>query len=116
MGRPDWINDPRFAGNRARLINKNALVAEMAPILATWTRQRWIAMLQDAGVPATAIHSIEEAQAQPQVQALGMAVPVPGEDFSLTGLPLSFNGERPAFAHGAPQLGQDNAASGLADN
>jgi crotonobetainyl-CoA:carnitine CoA-transferase CaiB-like acyl-CoA transferase len=116
MGRPDWISDSRFAGNRARLINKDALVAEMAPILATRTRQRWIAMLQDAGVPATAIHSIEEAQAQPQVQALGMAVSVPGEDFSLTGLPLSFNGERPTFAHGAPRLGQDNAAFGLADN
>jgi formyl-CoA transferase len=39
-----------------------------------------------------------------------MAVPVPGEDFSLTGLPLSFNGERPQFAHGAPRLGADNAA------
>jgi hypothetical protein len=42
-----------------------------------------------------------------------MAVPVPDEDFSLTGLPLSFNGERPAFAHGAPRLGQDNAAYGV---
>jgi formyl-CoA transferase len=41
-------------------------------------------------------------------------VPVPGEDFSLTGLPLSFNGERPGFAHGAPRLGQDNAVLGVA--
>lgn len=114
MGRPDWRSDQRFAGNRARLINKDALGAEMAPILATRPRQEWIALLQDAGVPATAIHSIEEAQAQPQVQALRMAVPVPGEDFSLTGLPLSFNGERPGFAHGAPRLGQDNAAFGVA--
>ena len=94
-------------------MNKDALVAEMAPILLTQTRQHWIAVLQDAGVPATQIHSIPEALAQPQVQALGMAVPVPEEDFSLTGLPLSFNGERPAFAHGAPRLGQDNAAYGV---
>jgi formyl-CoA transferase len=85
----------------------------MAPILLTQTRQHWIAVLQDAGVPATQIHSIPEALAQPQVQALGMAVPVPDEDFSLTGLPLSFNGERPAFAHGAPRLGQDNEAYGV---
>ena len=113
MERPGWIGDPRFAGNRARLVNKDALVAEMAPILLTQTRQHWIAVLQDAGVPTTQIHSIPEALAQPQVQALGMAVPVPEEDFSLTGLPLSFNGERPAFAHGAPRLGQDNAAYGV---
>jgi formyl-CoA transferase len=65
------------------------------------------------GVPATQIHSITEAQAQPQVQALGMALPVPGEDFALTGLPVSFDGERPGFAHGAPRLGQDNALLGL---
>lgn len=116
LGQPCWASDPRFAGNRARLINKDALVAEMAPVLATRPRQQWIALLQDVGVPATAIHSVEEAQAQPQVQALGMAVPVPGEDFSLTGLPLSFNGERPGFAHGAPRLGQDNNLFGLADS
>ncbi len=35
MERPDWSSDPRFTGNRARLVNKDALVAEMAPILLT---------------------------------------------------------------------------------
>ena len=114
LGRPDWITDLRFAGNRGRLINKIALFEEMAPILATRPRAHWIAALDAAGVPATQIHSVEEAQAQPHVRALGMAVSVPGEDFSLTGLPLSFDGERPQFAHGAPRLGQDNAALGVA--
>ena len=113
LGHPDWITDPRYAGNRARLLHKDALLAEMAPILATRPRAQWIDMLEAAGVPATQIHSVSEAQAQPQVQALGMAVPVPGEDFSLTGLPLSFDGKRPGFAHGAPRLGQDNAAFGI---
>src|SRR5215472_1542749 len=106
LGRPDWITDPRFAGNRGRLVNKAALFAEMAPILAARPRAQWIAALDAAGVPATQIHSITEAQAQPQVQALGMAMPVPGEDFTLTGLPVSFDGARPGFAHGAPRLGQ----------
>ena len=113
LGRPDWVTDPRYAGNRGRLLNKDALFAEMAPILATGNRAEWIAALDRAGVPATQIHSITEAQAQPQVQALGMAVPVPGEDFALTGLPLSFDGERPGFTHGAPRLGDDNAAFGI---
>ena len=110
LGRPDWIVDERYAGNRGRLINKDALFAEMAPILAAKPRAEWIRRLDEAGVPATQIHSITEAQAQPQVKALGMGVPVPGEDFSLTGLPLSFDGERPGFTHGAPRLGQDNNA------
>jgi formyl-CoA transferase len=113
LGRTDWIADTRYAGNRGRLINKDALFAEMAPILVTKPRAHWIAALDAVGVPATQIHSITEAQAQPQVQALGMALPVPGEDFALTGLPVSFDGERPGFAHGAPRLGQDNALLGL---
>ena len=113
LGRPDWIADPRYAGNRGRLDNKAALFAEMAPILAARPRRHWIAALDAAGVPATQIHSVTEAQAQPQVRALRMALAVPGEDFSLTGLPLSFDGVRPGFAHGAPRLGQDNAALDL---
>ena len=113
LGEPGWAADPRFATNRARLVHKAALVAEMARILATRPRAHWIAALEAAGVPAAQIHSLPEALAEPQVQALGMMMPVPGEDFSLTGLPLSFNGERPRITHGAPRLGQDNAAEGV---
>jgi formyl-CoA transferase len=113
LERPDWAADPRFATNRGRLVHKAALVAEMAPILATRPRAHWIAVLEAAGVPAAQIHSIPEALAQPQVQALGMTMPVPGEDFSLIGLPLSFDGLRPQFTHGAPRLGQDNEAEGV---
>ena len=43
-----------------------------------------------------------------------MAQPVPGEDFTLTALPLSFDGERPAHSRVAPRLGEHNAAHGLA--
>jgi formyl-CoA transferase len=113
LGRPGWAADERFAGNRARLLNKAALVAEMVPILTTHPRAHWIAILEAAGVPACPIHSVPEALADPQVRALGMSMPVPGEDFSLTGLPISFNGERPRFTSVAPRLGQDNASFGL---
>jgi formyl-CoA transferase len=114
LGRPDWIADPRFAANRARLKNKATLFADMAPILAAKPRAHWIDALVAAGVPSTPIHTLGEALAEPHVQSLRMTMAVPGEDFSLTGLPLNFNGERPAFAHGAPRLGQDNAAFGVA--
>ena len=106
MARPDWITDPRFATNRARLQHKPALFAEMRPILASRSRADWVARMEVAGVPAAQIHSIPEALAQPQVQALGMFQPIPGEDFKLTAMPLSFDGERPQIARGAPRLGE----------
>jgi crotonobetainyl-CoA:carnitine CoA-transferase CaiB-like acyl-CoA transferase len=112
LGRPDLIDDPRFANNRARLLNKPALFAEMATALTTRPRAEWIAALEAAGVPAAQIHTLPEALAQPQVQALGMFQPVPGEDYTLTAMPLTFDGERPRIAHGAPRLGADNAIVG----
>ncbi len=114
LDRRQWITDPRYADNRARLLNKPALLAEMAVILATAPRAHWIERLEAAGVPAAQIHSVAEALAQPQVQALGMRMEIPGEDYTLSGMPISFDGVRPRIAHGAPRLGQDNAGLGIA--
>ena len=87
----------------------------MEPILAGRTRADWIARLEAVGVPSAQIHSLPEALGQAQVQALRMAQPVPGEDFSLTAMPISIDGERPAIRCGAPRLGGANAALGLSD-
>jgi formyl-CoA transferase len=56
---------------------------------------------------------VPEALAQPQVAALGLRQGVPGEDYTLTGLPLSFDGHRPGVARGAPRLGGSNAEFGM---
>jgi formyl-CoA transferase len=112
LDRPDLPQDERFASNRARLRNKPALFAAICPILAGRDRAHWIAALQAVGVPAAPINGVPEALAQPQVQALGMFQTVPGENFTLTALPLSFDGVRPPIQHGAPRLGADNPRPG----
>ena len=104
-GRADWITNPSYATNRARLLNKPALFAELCPILAAKPRAHWVDRLEAAGVPVSPIHSLPEALAQPQVQALELFQAVPGEDYSLTALPITLDGERPRIAHGAPRLG-----------
>jgi formyl-CoA transferase len=38
-----------------------------------------------------------------------MLQPVPGEDYSLTALPISVDGERPRIQGGAPRLGVSRA-------
>jgi formyl-CoA transferase len=114
LGRSEWSTDPRFATNRARLVNKEALLGELAPLLRQQSRAQWLLRLEAAGVPCAPVHTVPEAIAHPQVQALAMLQGVPGEDFRLTGLPLSFNGERPAHRSVAPRLGQHNAEYDLA--
>lgn len=110
LGHPAWPADPRYATNRARLQHRAALVAEMDAVLTTRPRQHWITALEAAGVPCAPINSLAEALQQPQVQALGLMQPVPGEDFALTGLPISFDGVRPPIRHAAPALGEGNEA------
>jgi formyl-CoA transferase len=106
---PDWATDPSYATNRARLANREALVASMNRRLATKNRIEWLALCEAAGVPCAPIHSIAEALEQQQVQALGMIQSVPGENFTLTGPPVSFDGERPRIRCAAPKLGQRSA-------
>jgi crotonobetainyl-CoA:carnitine CoA-transferase CaiB-like acyl-CoA transferase len=48
-------------------------------------------------------------KAHPQTAALGMVQPVPEIGLDLMGLPLSFDGRRPAIATRAPKLGEHNA-------
>lgn len=113
LGRPDWLADERLATNRARLAHKTALLEQLAPLLRTRPRAEWLARLEAAGVPCAPIHSVPEALAHPQVQALGILAAVPGQDFALTALPLTIDGQRPLPRAAAPGLGQHNAAHGV---
>jgi crotonobetainyl-CoA:carnitine CoA-transferase CaiB-like acyl-CoA transferase len=110
LGRPDWPQDARFRSNRDRLDNKAELLGQVRALLRTRARDDWLALLEAAGVPCAPIHTLPEALAQPQVVATGILQPVPGTDFRLTGVPLSFDGERPTIRGPAPLLGADTAA------
>ncbi len=110
LDHPEWATDPRTATNRARLANRAALGAEMSAILGGAPRTRWLAALGAVGVPCSPINTVPEALEQPQVRALGMRQPVPGGDYTLTGLPMRLDGERPTIRQSAPRLGADTAS------
>lgn len=105
LQRPDWPLDARFQRNRGRLEHKAVLLAEIRAILRTRLREQWLNDLEAAGVPCAPINTVPEVMREPQIAALGIMQKVPGEDFELTGLPLSFDGLRPAIRAGAPRLG-----------
>ena len=113
LGHTAWVDDPRFRSNRDRLANKAALLAEMGPLLQRQTRAQWTALFRAAGVPCAPVNSIAEALADSQVVATGLLQTEPGEDFALTGTPISIDGQRPAVAAAAPRLGEHNAEFGV---
>ncbi len=108
LGRADWLEDERFATNRNRLTNKDELLSQLRSILSGDTRARWLERLAAAGIPVAPVNSLPEALAEPQVEALGIHAPVPGEGFALTALPLSIDGARARPTGPAPRLGEHN--------
>jgi crotonobetainyl-CoA:carnitine CoA-transferase CaiB-like acyl-CoA transferase len=58
LGRPDWLEDPRFATPAARLEHAAALRAEVQAVLATRTAAQWEADLAGRGLMACRVRDI----------------------------------------------------------
>ena len=106
LGHPAWAKDPRFATNAARVEHKDALLPAIEAIFLARSKGEWIDLLEAEGVPCAVINSLPDAVAHPQAVALDMIQPVPGDDFSLVALPLSFDGVRPRIRRAPPGLGE----------
>jgi crotonobetainyl-CoA:carnitine CoA-transferase CaiB-like acyl-CoA transferase len=106
LGRPGWVEDPRFLHNPDRVKHKDALNRLIQEIARTKTTAELVAALETAGVPCAPLQTIDQVVAHPQTAALGILQPSPDGSITLLGLPLSFNGERPEFRRMPPTLGQ----------
>jgi crotonobetainyl-CoA:carnitine CoA-transferase CaiB-like acyl-CoA transferase len=109
VGHPEWAKDERFTTNAARVANKAALLAELDAIFLTRTKGEWIDLLEAGGVPCGPIHTLPEAVTQPQAQALGIIQRLPGDDYDVVSLPLSFDGQRPPIRRAPPRIGEHDA-------
>jgi crotonobetainyl-CoA:carnitine CoA-transferase CaiB-like acyl-CoA transferase len=56
LGHPEWCEDPRFATNQARILNRDALEAMMNAVLTTKTTNDWVEVLEAAGVPCGPVY------------------------------------------------------------
>lgn len=78
VGRPEWIDDPRFATPQSRAENAVELIAALDEIFATKTRDEWGAVFDtEPDMWWAPVQAIDEAVADPQVQAAGGLVEVP---------------------------------------
>jgi crotonobetainyl-CoA:carnitine CoA-transferase CaiB-like acyl-CoA transferase len=106
VGHPEWAKDPRYVTNAARVEHKAELCGLIDEIFLTRSKGEWIDCLEAEGVPCAVINSLPDAAAHPQAAALGMIQPVPGDDFSLVALPISFDGARPGIRTAPPSVGE----------
>ncbi len=109
IDRPDWPDDPRFSSNQLRYKNLGLINEVLEPIFVSHPREHWMTLLEDEGIPCAPVRTITEMMDNEQTKALGILQTTPGAPASVMGLPLSFNGTRPATGTMAPGLGQHNA-------
>jgi crotonobetainyl-CoA:carnitine CoA-transferase CaiB-like acyl-CoA transferase len=117
LGREDWLDDSRYATAPARSENRDALGEEIEKVTATRTTAEWVALMNEAGVPAGEINDIGQVFANPQVQHLGLAQPVHSHergDSQLVGQPILMS-RTPSSIAAPPPLAGEHSAEILAE-
>ncbi|MCK1691898.1 CaiB/BaiF CoA-transferase family protein [Bradyrhizobium sp. 145] len=72
LGKPEWANDSRFGTNAARVTNNAVLTELLGAQFAVRTRREIIAALDEAGVPAAPINTVDQVLADEQIRHRGM--------------------------------------------
>lgn len=110
IGQPALADDPHFTKNAGRVEHREDIIAILSVALAQDTRAAWQAKLEAVGVPSGAVQTLDQVVAHPQTEALGILQTSPDGTLRTIGLPLSFDGARPAYETAAPGLGEHTAS------
>lgn len=109
VGRPDWLDDDRYATPGARAQNAAALIAELDLIFATRSLDEWAgAFAEEPDFFWAPVQTIDELIGDAQFVAAGGLVDVPDESGSMTMLatPADFAGHPAGPRFRAPRLAE----------
>lgn len=110
VGRLDLVDDPRFRTQPDRARNQDELAALLGPPFAQRTAAEWMAEMDRRGVPCAPINGYAEVLSDPQVDAMGLVVPLAlpnGARTRTTAFPVKISGYEFAVRHAPPTLGAD---------
>ena len=113
LDRASMATDARFDTNANRVRNYDALRRELTQAFSSWKRSDLLKALSGVGVPASAVRTITEALADPQVAAREMIVPldhVAAGRVRVLGTPLKLSETPPSVRRPPPALGQHTDA------
>ena len=109
LGHEELIADPRFVEPRARVANREALLALLRPIIETKTTDAWCALLSEIDVLHGRVHTHADLFEDPQVKAISALRWV--DDPTLGTVPMASLPGQPAPVTGdrfttSPRLGE----------
>ncbi|SEQ62844.1 MULTISPECIES: CaiB/BaiF CoA transferase family protein [Pseudomonas] len=112
--RLDWVNDPRFATNQARVVHRMELVPLIRQVTVFRRTEEWIALLEAVGVPCGPINSVAQVFADKQVAArslaftmahpLGQTVPQVASPIRLSRTPVEYRRPPPLLGEHTEQV------------
>lgn len=104
LGAQHLLDNPRYDGNSARVNNRAELHKELAEILTTGQQKDWVALLESADVPVSAVRDFAEV-----ADSLELPVEVDHPTHGpirLARSPIHVDGSRPAIRQIPPVLGE----------
>lgn len=102
-------DDPDFATNAARVVNRERLIPVIAESVAQCEPDDLAARLDAVGVPNAPLLAVDQVARHPQTEALAMTVECEDDPgLKLVGVPLSLDSVRPRTTRRAPRLGEHN--------
>jgi crotonobetainyl-CoA:carnitine CoA-transferase CaiB-like acyl-CoA transferase len=87
IGRPELIDDPRFATNADRLDHAEELDGLIAAWAAERTREEALAAMAAVDAAAAPVYRMGDLLADPHVQARGSVIDVPDDDLGAVAMP-----------------------------
>lgn len=108
-GHEDWADDPRFATNRDRVANREALHALIEPMTRQRASSEWLKELEAVGVPCGPINDVGQAFDEPTAKARGLKETVQhafAGPLQIAGSPLWLDGAHLGARLAPPVLGQ----------
>lgn len=105
--REDLCENPLFASNAQRMMNRQALRHALAEALKNFSRVELCQALMNAGVPAGPVNTIPEAFQQPHALARDMVVE--RTDYRGIGLPIKLSDTPGQAGRRPPKLGEHNS-------
>ncbi|NDI87030.1 CaiB/BaiF CoA transferase family protein [Undibacterium crateris] len=108
-GRPELADDARFSSNPARVQHREQLIPLLAEMVRLKTKQEWITLLEQAGVPCGPINRLNEVFEDPQVKARQMQISLPHPSAGsapLVASPMKLSATPVSYRNAPPLLGQ----------
>jgi crotonobetainyl-CoA:carnitine CoA-transferase CaiB-like acyl-CoA transferase len=111
-GKPEWVQEERFATNPKRVENRELLISLLDELFVTRSVAEWLRLCEEIAIPAGPINTIDLVFEDAQVKARRLVQQMDdsdGQAISMAGFPLQMAENPSSLRLPPPRLGEHSA-------